>query len=213
MKRANRTEAQRKLVMSNSVELEVNKIIKGIGVSGGICIGQVVVIERLATEVCPKRILKPEEIPEEIKRFEDAVKDAAERLSQIKSHITPDHPLGDHVYILDTHILLLHDRMFYEGTKQAIASERQNAEWALSDIIVKISSAFETIEDEYLRERARDIHFVGERGTSHSDGSAFGKQDPSVAAEFSHGGSRPVTSGHSSDQAGERAGICHRHGR
>jgi phosphoenolpyruvate-protein phosphotransferase (PTS system enzyme I) len=149
--------------MANSVDTEINKIIKGIGVSGGICIGQVVVIERLATEVCPKRILKPEEIPLEIKRFEEAVRDAADRLSTIKSHISPDHPLGDHVYILDTHILLLHDRMFYEGTKQAIASERQNAEWALSEIIVKISSAFETIEDEYLKERARDIHFVGER--------------------------------------------------
>ena len=141
----------------------INRMMKGIGVSGGVGIGQVVVIERLTTDICPKRVLKPEEIPAEIQRFEVAVKEAAERLQQIKSHIDSDHPLGEHVYILDTHLLLLEDRMFFEGTKAAIASERQNAEWALSEIMLKITSAFDTIEDEYLKERARDIHFVGER--------------------------------------------------
>ena len=141
----------------------INRMMKGIGVSGGVGIGQVVVIEHLTTDICPKRVLKPEEIPAEIQRFESAVKDAAERLKQIKSHIDPNHPLGDHVYILDTHLLLLEDRMFFEGTKKAIASERQNAEWALSEIMLKITSAFDSIGDEYLKERARDIHFVGER--------------------------------------------------
>lgn len=136
---------------------------KGIAVSGGIGIGQVAVIERLTTEICPKHILKPEEVPDEIARFETAVTEAAERLKKIKSHIGSDHPLEEHIYILDTHVLLLHDRMFYEGTKGLIASEKQNAEWAVSDMMVKITTAFESIDDEYLRERARDIYFVGER--------------------------------------------------
>jgi len=140
-----------------------NILMKGIGVSGGVGIGQVVVIERLTEEICPRWVLKPEEIPVEISRFESAVKTAAGHLKDIKSRIGPHHPLGNHSYILDTHILLLEDRMFFEGTKHAIASERQNAEWAVSDTIAKIMSAFDTIEDDYLKERARDIHFVGER--------------------------------------------------
>ena len=140
-----------------------NMLMKGIGVSGGVGIGQVVVIERLTEEICPRWVLKPDEIPAEIGRFESAIKTAADRLKDIKSQIGPHHPLGDHAYILDTHILLLEDRMFFEGTKQAIAAERQNAEWAVSETIAKIMSAFDTIEDDYLKERARDIHFVGER--------------------------------------------------
>ncbi len=146
-----------------TLENDINKILRGVGVSGGVCIGQVVVIERLATDVFPQRILKPEEIPAEIERFEHAVQTASERLTTIKSHITPEHPLGDHIYILDTHILLLQDRMFFDGTREIIQNERQNAEWAISDVVSKISAAFETIEDEYLKERARDMHFVGER--------------------------------------------------
>ncbi len=163
MKPQKKTEATRKPRRAKQTNNEINVLVKGIGASGGTGIGQVVVIERLATEMCPKQILKPEEIPGEISRFEAAVKAAAEHLRNIKNGIDLQHPLGDHLYILDTHILLLQDRMFFEGTKQAIAAERQNAEWALSGIITKITAAFDTIEDEYLKERARDIYFVGER--------------------------------------------------
>ncbi|MCX5860921.1 MAG: phosphoenolpyruvate--protein phosphotransferase [Desulfomonile sp.] len=140
-----------------------NYYIKGVGVAGGVGIGQAAVIERLTTDMCPRRIISSEEVPLEIERFESAVQAAVDRLKDIRNGIDIDHPLCDHVYILDTHILLLHDKMFFEGTKAVIASERQNAEWALSEMMMKITSAFDTIEDEYLKERARDIHFVGER--------------------------------------------------
>lgn len=144
-------------------EIPQNTMVKGIGVSVGIGIGQVALMERLVTEICPCRILTPEEIPGEVARFEEAVENAEKRLKTIKSHIDSDHPLEDHSYILDTHILLLRDKMLYEGTKRAIEQGRQNAEWALSEVMSKITAAFDSIDDEYLRERALDVHFVGER--------------------------------------------------
>lgn len=142
---------------------ELNKVIKGIPASGGIGIGQVVVIERLTTEICPKRVLKPEEVPLELSRFDAAVKQAAERIKRIKGSLDSHHPLADYCYLFDTQLLLLEDRMFYGSTREIIAQECLNAEWALAETLAKISRAFEGIEDEYLRERARDIHFVGER--------------------------------------------------
>jgi len=157
--RIDRESARRDLAVKN----ETNRLMKGIAVSGGVAIGQVVVIERVTTEIYPQRILAPEEIPVEIGRFESAVREAAGQLKRIKDTITPGHPLNDHAYILDTHLLLLEDRMFFKGTRDAIRTERQNAEWCLSEIIEKITRAFDTIEDEYLRERARDIHSIGER--------------------------------------------------
>jgi len=163
MKNQNKPNKKIEVDTAGSNENQVNMLIKGIGVSGGVGIGQSVVLERLTTEICPRHVLRREEIPGEIARFEAAVKTAAERLKKIKSGIDAGHPLGNHVYILDTHILLLEDRMFFEGTKEAIASEMINAEWAVSENITKITAAFDTIEDEYLKERARDIYFVGER--------------------------------------------------
>ena len=142
---------------------ETGILMKGIGVSAGIGIGQVIVLERLTTSIYPKKMIEPDEVPQEIDRFESAVHQAANQLMEIKSQIDGGHPLRDHLYILDTHLMLLKERMFFAGTKNAIASERQNAEWALSEIIRQINTAFETIEDEYLKERARDINFVGER--------------------------------------------------
>ena len=46
---------------------DTNRLLKGIGVSGGIGVGQVVIIERLTSDICPRRILKPENVPGEIK--------------------------------------------------------------------------------------------------------------------------------------------------
>ena len=148
---------------NGSQEFPQNTILKGVGVSVGIGIGQVVVMDRLVTEICPCRILTPEEIGDELARFENAVQEAEKRLNTIKSHIVADHPLGDHSYILDTHILLLRDKMLYEGTRRGIEQGRQNAEWALSEVMSRISTAFESVDDEYLRERAKDVYFVGER--------------------------------------------------
>ncbi|MDQ7781606.1 MAG: phosphoenolpyruvate--protein phosphotransferase [Desulfomonilaceae bacterium] len=142
---------------------QTNLLIRGIAVSGGVGIGQAVVIERITTDISPRRIIKPEEVSSEIERFTNAVGEAADRLKGIKRGINVDHPLSEHRYIFDTQIMLLHDRMFFDATKKAIAAELQNAEWAISDVITKITAAFDTIEDEYLRERARDIYFVGER--------------------------------------------------
>lgn len=163
MKNPNKADTYPSRDAAPSADVELNRMMKGIAVSAGVAIGQAVVIERLTTEIYPQRMLDPSEIDGEIARFERAVQEGADQLKQIKNSINRGHPLDNHLYILDTHILLLEDRMFFSGTKELIASERQNAEWALSEIIGRICSAFNTIEDEYLRERARDIHFVGER--------------------------------------------------
>jgi phosphoenolpyruvate-protein phosphotransferase (PTS system enzyme I) len=149
--------------MPDSNNNQINTLLKGIGVSGGVAIGQAVLVERLTSELAPRWIINPEDVPREIQRFEAAVETAVDRLKTIKNHIQPQHPLGNHTYILDTHILLLQDRMFYEGTRKYIASELVNAEWAVAEVVGKITATFDTIEDEYLKERARDIYFVGER--------------------------------------------------
>jgi phosphotransferase system enzyme I (PtsI) len=139
------------------------KVLKGIPVSAGIGIGQIIVLDRLIAEVFPQRIISELEITGEIDRFEAAVNQAANQLMEIRKDLNGDHPLSEHRYILDTHLMLLEDRIFFQGAKDSIANERLNAEWALSEIIDRITAAFDTIEDEYLKERAMDVRFVGKR--------------------------------------------------
>jgi phosphotransferase system enzyme I (PtsI) len=158
-----RTDKSRDADGAETSDAETNRLVTGIGVSGGVAIGQVVLVERVSTEIYPQRILHAEEVPDETERFELAVREAETQLKQIKTLIKPGHPLEDHKYILDAHVMLLRDQMFFEGTKRSITQERQNAEWALAETMTGISAAFDTIEDEYLRERARDVHSVGER--------------------------------------------------
>ena len=62
---------------AESSDAETNRLVTGIGVSGGVAIGQVVLVEHVSTEIYPQRILLPEEIPAESTRFEVAVEEGA----------------------------------------------------------------------------------------------------------------------------------------
>lgn len=150
---------------SNSTQTEngINLHLSGVGVSSGVAIGQAVIIERLNMDIYPQRVLQRRQVEGELQRFDAAVVEAGRQINKIKSMIDSAHPLNEHAYILDTQLLLLRDRMFYGATKKLIADERQNAEWALAETVAAITLAFDSIDDEYLKERARDIHFVGER--------------------------------------------------
>ena len=69
--------------MQISRDNNINMILKGVGVSGGVGIGQVVLIERVASDICPCYVLQPDEVEAELLRFENAVESAAERLMTI----------------------------------------------------------------------------------------------------------------------------------
>jgi len=65
--------------------------------------------------------------------------------------------------------------MLLQDTVDMIRKEEVNAEWALDLTLEKLDSAFKAIEDEYLRERRSDLHYVAARifrnllGKKHDD--------------------------------------------
>jgi phosphotransferase system enzyme I (PtsI) len=59
--------------------------------------------------------------------------------------------------------MLLEDKMLVDGTVKRVKESHLNAEGALKETIEAISLKFDTIEDEYLRERKHDVEQVGER--------------------------------------------------
>lgn len=133
----------------------------GIGASPGIAIGATFLLNRARTAAVERR-LAAEEIAGERGRFLAAVAESKQQLEEVKAHVA-DPLLAEHLYIIDTHLLILDDQMLHEQTLQAIEKELLNAEGALKRTLQKFRAVFDCIEDEYLRERRSDIDSVGDR--------------------------------------------------
>src|SRR6185295_16431882 len=61
------------------------------------------------------------------------------------------------------HQMMLHDEHLVGAAVGYIRDESINAEWALRRAVDDIRGVFDSIEDEYLRERRSDVEFVAER--------------------------------------------------
>ncbi len=142
------------------IKVESDTYLVGIGVSPGISIGEVFLLDQ--RPVIDHETIEEDEVPAELARFQQAVKLAKEQLQVIKQTVSKQDHLQEHLYILDTHLLILDDDMLIKGTEKAI-QDRLSAISALSYILEKLRNLFNDIEDEYLRERRSDVDAVGER--------------------------------------------------
>lgn len=137
------------------------KIFRGIEASSGIAIGTARLTDRSRVAVTEVSIGE-DDVAQECARFHAALLDARVELLAIKEHLTASRG-PEHLYVVDTHLLILEDGMLTRGTLDLIAGERINAEAALKRNLTKFKEFFAAIEDEYLRERAGDVETVVER--------------------------------------------------
>ncbi|MEM7543530.1 MAG: phosphoenolpyruvate--protein phosphotransferase [Pseudomonadota bacterium] len=137
----------------------------GVGVSRGIAIGKVHIVERDSVEVAEYAIALSE-VDAEIARLADAVNQAKMQLRQIREHI-PTSAAADIASFIDTHLLMLDDVAFTEEPARIIGDTLCNAEWAVKtqrDALVRI---FDEMEDAYLRTRRDDVDHVVARILRH----------------------------------------------
>ena len=144
-----------------AVQQQINKIIQGIGASPGIIIGKAYLLERFKVRLPQKRI-DPGQVEGEVKRFLNAIQESRDQLTEIKEKIL-DPQVRKHSFILDVHVMILNDEMLIQDTADTILKKEVNAEWALDLTLEKLDTAFKAIEDEYLRERRSDLHYVAAR--------------------------------------------------
>ncbi|MDJ0804208.1 MAG: phosphoenolpyruvate--protein phosphotransferase [Desulfobacterales bacterium] len=135
--------------------------LRGIGAAPGICIGKAYLVDREGVEVVPKYFIHDDSIQSEINRFKKAVVDAKDELKHILEGMPED--LQQQTNILETHLLLFDDKMLSGRSIQTIERDKVNAEWALKNVVGDIKSMFQTMEDDYLRERVSDIVQVSDR--------------------------------------------------
>jgi len=145
--------------MSNKNTSEIR--LSGIGGSPGICIGKAYLVDREGVEVVEKYHIGKKYLQREKNRFKDAVKKAMDELHVIIEN-TPES-YRQPASILETHVVLLKDKMLYGKTIETIEEEQVNAEWALRKVVANVKTIFRNMEDAYLKERVTDIVHVSDR--------------------------------------------------
>ncbi len=138
-------------------------LMKGIGVSSGIAIGEAYIVERGAVEPAQYCYLDAREAEGEIERFKNALKESRDQLTRIKKKMEEDKRGKEHIRIIDAHLMILRDNMLINDTVKVIKDEKVNAEWALKTVLKDLMEYFNKMDDEYLRERSTDIEHIVNR--------------------------------------------------
>jgi phosphotransferase system enzyme I (PtsI) len=156
-----------------AIQQQIDKFIQGIGASPGIVVGKAYLVERFKVRL-PQKQIASGQVEEEVNRFLNAIQKSQNQLTEIKEKIL-DPEVRKHSFILDVHSMILNDEMLLQDTVGTIRKKKVNAEWALDLTLEKLDTAFKAIEDEYLRERSSDLHYVAARifrnllGKKHDD--------------------------------------------
>ncbi|OGT75517.1 MAG: phosphoenolpyruvate--protein phosphotransferase [Gammaproteobacteria bacterium RIFCSPLOWO2_12_47_11] len=133
----------------------------GVGVSRGIAVGNVHIIQRDQFDIREYSI-EPGSINKEIQRFEMAVTNARQQLRAIRDHI-PGTTNTDITAFIDTHLLMLEDAALNHEPVRLIRELACNAEWALKLQRDALVNVFEEMDDAYLRTRKDDVDYVVNR--------------------------------------------------
>jgi phosphoenolpyruvate-protein phosphotransferase (PTS system enzyme I) len=142
-------------------ESRVNIKIKGIAASEGIVAGRVFLISKVRFAI-PRRKIRAEQVPAEIDRLKKAVRETVAELEEIKRELSA-RMAREPFFIIDVHLLLMQDESLWREVELVIEEEKLNAEWALRKVIERWVKVFDSLKDDYLRERGHDIDVVGER--------------------------------------------------
>ncbi|MBI5901957.1 MAG: phosphoenolpyruvate--protein phosphotransferase, partial [Deltaproteobacteria bacterium] len=138
-------------------------LMKGIGVSSGIVIGKAYLMETGVVEPAHYCYIDASDVEKEVERFEKALNDSWDQLNRIKKKMEEDRRGKEHISIIDAHLMILKDNMLINDTVKVIKEEHVNAEWALDTVLKGVMEYFDKIDDEYLRERSKDIEHIVNR--------------------------------------------------
>lgn len=129
--------------------------LRGTGVSPGIAVGEVKLSERVVfTE--RKDIISSDKVNTEIDRLNKAVKRTGQQIKDLRDQIK--QKLGaEHSFIFEAHLLILKDKSLMQNLKKTIHDEKCRSEWAISQVNKEYTRIFESISDEYFRQRKYDM--------------------------------------------------------
>ncbi len=132
--------------------------LKGIAASPGIAAGEVWLTQQVVFTSF-KEAIAAGQVESELARLERAVARTRLELQTLRSEIKAKVG-ADQGFIFDAHLLILDDAALRARLEKIIREEKSKAEWALSRVNAQYQKLFESLKDEYFRERRYDISDV-----------------------------------------------------
>ena len=141
---------------------EGQRIFHGIAVSPGVCRGKILILSSNRVDSVPHRAITTEELPQEMQRLNQALTETRRQLMEVQQRVNAGMGAKD-ASIFDAHLLVLEDPTLLDEVGRFVEQEKVNIEFAYAQVAEKYAKAMESVDDEYLRERAADMRDVTER--------------------------------------------------
>ncbi|HCW7203591.1 TPA: phosphoenolpyruvate--protein phosphotransferase [Staphylococcus aureus] len=145
----------------------MSKLIKGIAASDGVAIAKAYLL--VEPDLTFDKNEKVTDVEGEVAKFNGAIEASKVELTKIRNNA--EVQLGaDKAAIFDAHLLVLDDPELIQPIQDKIKNENANAATALTDVTTQFVTIFESMDNEYMKERAADIRDVSKRVLSHTLG-------------------------------------------
>ncbi|CDR20117.1 phosphoenolpyruvate--protein phosphotransferase [Staphylococcus argenteus] len=142
----------------------MSKLIKGIAASDGVAIAKAYLL--VEPDLTFDKTEKVTDVEGEVAKFNSAIEASKVELTKIRNNA--EVQLGaDKAAIFDAHLLVLDDPELIQPIQDKIKNENANAATALTDVTTQFVTIFESMDNEYMKERAADIRDVSKRVLSH----------------------------------------------
>lgn len=147
--------------MADSVQAG-ERAFQGIPVSGGICRGKLLVLGLSAEPSVPETVVAEAEIPEQVRRFEEAILRTRGQLEAIRTRV--GRQLGEkEAQIFEAHLMILEDPTLLTEVMRLVGEERINVERAVAQAAETLAMVFEGLPEKYFQDRAADVRDVARR--------------------------------------------------
>ncbi|HDZ6155177.1 TPA: phosphoenolpyruvate--protein phosphotransferase [Staphylococcus aureus] len=142
----------------------MSKLIKGIAASDGVAIAKAYLL--VEPDLTFDKNEKVTDVEGEVAKFNSAIEASKVELTKIRNNA--EVQLGaDKAAIFDAHLLVLDDPELIQPIQDKIKNENANAATALTYVTTQFVTIFESMDNEYMKERAADIRDVSKRVLSH----------------------------------------------
>lgn len=141
----------------------MTKNIRGIAASDGVAIAKAYLLVEPDLSFDNGTVTDTEA---EVAKFNGALNTSKVELTKIRNNA--EQQLGaDKAAIFDAHLLVLEDPELIQPIEEKIKNENVNAAQALTDVSNQFITIFESMDNEYMTERAADIRDVSKRVLAH----------------------------------------------
>jgi len=152
--------------MPKSAQRETQKVttetrLPGIAGSPGVATGPVLLLRQNRPNI-RRRPITPDKVQSELDRLEAALLRTRQQILEAQERLANSVGKAE-AAIFEAHLLVVEDPTILQGVKKKLAEQLVTVEAVYQDITSSLADQMLALEDDYLRERAEDIHDVSRR--------------------------------------------------